>query len=75
MSALFAGIVGLTLMAGVLLLGYSILSDLRRERRKEAYMLEQERLLRRLQTVPFYTIDREQFFNQVDEYRSAFDGR
>ena len=72
MDVYVAMTVGLVLMAGVILLGYHILRDLRHMKEAEAYFHEQRRLMRRLEGLQF---DRDHFFDQVDEYRSAFDGR
>jgi hypothetical protein len=72
MDVAIAAIVGTTLMGGMGLLAYHILRDLRHMKESEAYFHEQRRLMRRLEGLQF---DRDHFFDQVDQYRSAFDGR
>jgi len=72
MSALFAGTVGLTLMIATGFLAYAIWRDLRHMKEAEAYFHEQRRLMRRLEGLQF---NRDEFFDQVDKYRGAFDGR
>lgn len=73
MDAVIAAIVGTGLMLGMGLLAHHIIRDLRNMRAAEAYWHDQRRLMRRLEGMQFESFNREHFFEQVDQYRSAFD--
>lgn len=70
MDVAISMIVGTALMSAMLLLAYAIVRDIKRMDREQRFYESQNRLMARLEALPPDTGD---FWEKMDEYRSAFD--
>jgi hypothetical protein len=75
MDVTIAMLVGVAMLGMCGLVGASIVRDLRRMNKEEAYYEDQRRLMARLELMRFedglFEFNRREFFDRIDEYRAG----